>query len=73
MEFQNLWNTLLAGGIAACGWVARTIYAAVKALETDLANHKVEVAKTYATNNDMTRIEDKLDRILDKLDRKADK
>lgn len=73
MEFQPLWNTLLAAGLGACGWIARTIYAAVKALELDLAAHKVEVAKTYATNSDMTRIEDKLDRILDKLDRKADK
>lgn len=73
MEPHTLWNTLLTAGIAGMGWVLRTLYDALRSLETDLADHKVEVARTYAPNADLARLEDKIDRVLDKLERKADR
>lgn len=73
MEPHTLWNTLLTAGIATVGWVLRTLYDAVRSLEADLANHKVDVARTYAPNADLSRLEDKIDRVLDKLERKADR
>jgi len=73
VEPHTLWNVLLTTAIGAGGWVLKSIYSAIKSLETDLAGHKVEVAKTYAQNADLSRLEDKIDRVLDKLDRKADK
>lgn len=73
MDFQHVVNVVVGGAVAALGWFARTIFSAVKELERDLSSHKVEVAKTYATNSDLSRIDDKLDRILDKLNAKADR
>lgn len=73
MEPNTLWNTLLTAGVAGMGWVLRTLYDAIRSLENDLASHKVDVARTYAPNADLARLEDKIDRVLDKLDRKADK
>lgn len=73
MEFQALWNTLIPAAIAVGGWVMKSIYEAIKSLEGDLSEHKIESAKTYSTKTDIARIEDKLDRVLDKLDRKADR
>lgn len=73
MDFQPLWNTLLLSAIGVMGWILRAIYGAIRTLETDLATHKVDAAKTYSTKSDISRIEDKLDRVLDKLDRKADR
>ena len=73
MDFQHLWSTLLTAAIGIGGWVLKSIYAAIKSLETDLGNHKVEAAKTYSTKSDIQRIEDKLDKVLDRLERKADR
>ena len=73
MEPHTLWNTLLTAGVAGIGWILRALYEAIRSLEFDLASHKVEAAKTYAQNIDLSRLEDKIDRVLDKLDRKADK
>lgn len=73
MEPHTLWSTILTAGMAALGWIAKTFYSAIRELEANLASHKVDVARTYAPNADVARLEDKLDRILDKLDRKADK
>lgn len=67
MDAQTLINLGLSGAGMALGWFAKTIYNAVKDLESDLANHKVDVAKNYATNADLLRMEDKIDKIIDKL------
>ena len=69
MDPQTLWNLLLSGGMAALGWFARTQYDAVQAVKSDLADHKVVVARDYATNHDVASIDGKLDRMNDKLDR----
>lgn len=73
MEPQSIWNVLLSAGMAAGGWVLRTLYSAIRDLEKDLGAHKTSAALTYATNADMARIEDKLDRILERIERKADR
>lgn len=71
--FQTIFNLVVAVALPAIGWFAREIFDDVKMVKASLNEHKVEVAKTYATNSDMTRIEDKLDRILDKIERKQDR
>lgn len=73
MDGQALWSTLLSAALAVGGWFMKSIYEAIKTLDKDLSDHKVESAKTYSTKADIDRIEDKIDRVLDKLDRKADK
>lgn len=65
--WQPILNILGAGGLAALGWLGRTLYDSIRALEKDLAQHKHEVARDYVTNNELERIEDKLDRILERL------
>ena len=67
MDIQHLIDFILAAIMAAIGWASKTIYGAVKALEIDLAAHKVEVARDYATNADLQNIDKKLDRILERL------
>jgi hypothetical protein len=67
MDPQTLLNLTFGAALATLGWFARTVYAAIKSLEVDLSNHKVEVAKNYVTAGDLARIEDKLDRALDRL------
>lgn len=64
MDWQPVIN--LAGGAvcAVFGWVARTFYQDIRALEASIAQHKVEVAKGYATNEDVREINAKLDEIL---------
>lgn len=69
MDFQSLINAALAMAGGALGWFARTLYQAIRSLEVDFANHKVEVAKTHATKHDLGLIDSKLDRMNDKLDR----
>ncbi len=67
MDLQTAINLGLSGAGCALGWFAKTLYNAVKALESDLSAHKVEVARDYATNSDLLRMEAKIDKIVDKL------
>jgi hypothetical protein len=73
VDTQHVIDAILAAFVGVIGWVLRTLHGEHRELANDLTQHKVEVAKNYATNADLSRIEDKLDRILDKLDLKADK
>jgi hypothetical protein len=69
----------LVGGaiLAILGWFARTLWDAVKELQTDLHQLEVDLPTTYVTKDDfkevMARIEDMFERIYDKLDEKQDK
>lgn len=67
MDFQHLVDIALTAVTGFIGWVLRSIYDDVKALESDLNAHKVEVARDYATNADLQNIDKKLDRILERL------
>lgn len=73
MELQSLFNIGLGILCGLLGWLGRTLYDAVETLKQDFTEHRVEIAKTYATKSDLLRFEDKLDTILAKVDRKADK
>ena len=67
MDAQTILNALGAIALSALGWFARTIYTDVKEIGESLHAHKVEVARDYATNQDLQNIDKKLDRILERL------
>lgn len=62
--WQPLINTGLGAAAACLGWVMRTFYTDIRQLEAAMAAHKVEVARDYATNEDLRHINDKLDELL---------
>lgn len=64
MDWQSLFNFVGGAGLLAIGWAARTMYESIRELQRDLAEHKVEVARDYATNVDIQSINGKLDDIL---------
>ena len=53
MDWQPFINVGLGAISAVFGWVARTFYTDIRALESSIAAHKVEVARDYATNQDL--------------------
>ena len=67
MDLQTIVDFVLGVTSAALGWFAKTIYGAVKDLESDLASHRVEVAKDYAPKADLIRMEAKIDKLLDRM------
>jgi cobyric acid synthase len=64
MDFQPFINVGLSAAFAVLGWVARTFYTDIRALESAIAAHKVEVARDYATNEDISEIKRDLAEIL---------
>lgn len=77
MDLQMLFNFVGGAGLLVGGWFCRTVYDAVRQLERELAQHKIDVAKSYVTNEELRRIEKKIDdgfqRMYDALSDKADK
>ena len=73
MAPPNLYEFLLFIVVGGGGYFARQLLQDIKQLAAELAAHKVEVARNYATNSDLARIDQKLDKILDKLELKADR
>lgn len=88
MDWQSLFNFVAGAGLLAMGWFCNTVYSAVKTLEKDLADHRVEDARVFNTRDaahDMRNefavqvtamrndLTNGLQRIYDKLDGKADK
>ena len=77
MDWQQIIN--LCGGAVLCaiGWWCREIWDSVKSLKNSLQDLEVDLAKNYATKQDINarldKIDDVLERIFDKLDGKADK
>jgi|GEM_PF-6204172 len=71
MELQWLFNLGLSAVCGLMGWLGRTAYAAIDDLRValaaqarDIAAHRVEVARDYATNGDIATINAKLDELL---------
>ena len=64
MDWQPIINLGVAGAFAVIGWVSRTFYTDLRALGDALAHHRVEVARDYATNDDLRDINSKLDELL---------
>lgn len=73
MDFQTVFNLVVLVGLPTMGWAMRTIYEDVKRLSEKVNDHQLIVARDYATNSDLGKIDEKLDRILEKLERKADR
>jgi len=73
MDFQTVFNLVVLVGLPTLGWAMRTIYEDVKELSEKVNLHQLVVARDYATNSDLGKIDEKLDRILEKLERKADR
>jgi len=77
VDLQTVINVGAGGALAACGWFARQMWAAVSELRNDLAKLREELPKTYLTKNDFKdgihEIKTLLIAIDTKLDRKVDK
>ena len=64
MDWQPYINLAAGAVCAVIGWVLRTFYWDIRALGQSLADHKVEIARDYATNVDIRDINSKLDELL---------
>jgi len=73
MDFQTVFNLVVLVGLPTLGWAMRTLYDDVKELSSKVNEHQLIVARDYATNSDLGKIDAKLDRILEKIERKADR
>lgn len=77
MDFQNVVNTLVAGGLAAIGWFARVLWEAVKDVRKELSTLREQIPEKYVSKDDFREawreVRDLLRSINDKLDLKADK
>lgn len=73
MDFQTVFNLVVLVGLPALGWAMRTIYEDLRRLSDTVHEHKLEVAREYATNSDLGKIDAKLDRILEKMEHKVDR
>lgn len=77
-------GTAISLGAALTGWIFKMVFSSIKEVETNnnelarrLSDHKLHVAETFATKQDVRdgfdRVMLKLDKIDEKLDGKADK
>ena len=77
MDIQHIIDLGLGAGLAAMGWFARELWAAVKELKSDLSKLREDLPTTYVTKDDyredMREIKSMLNKIFDKLDGKQDK
>lgn len=77
MDWQSLFNFFGGAALLAVGWFCKTIYDAIKALEKDLSQHRIESAKTYVEKTAIERLEQRMEawfsRMYDKIDGKADR
>lgn len=84
MEFQDLFNTAMAGVLLLCGWFLRVMWDSLnklqeadRALAEKVGKIEVLVAGEYVKKEDFDRVIerlfDKLDHIELKIDQKADK
>jgi hypothetical protein len=64
MDYQTLFVALLSVSTAILGWFAREMWAAVKALETNLSNFKEKIANEYVRYD---RLKDAMEPIMDAL------
>ena len=72
-----IWQFILTGLTAIVGLFLKTAFSDLRRLEKGLADHKTEVAKDYATKNDLgensrqmmarfDRLEEKIDRLVER-------
>jgi|GEM_PF-3768913 len=68
-----LWNGLLTLVIGVTGWFVRDTITQHRRLREDHNAHKIEVAKEYATKEELIRVENGLKETLNRLEDKIDK
>lgn len=73
MDIQTLINVGATVMLMIVGGFVKRSQTRQDELEARLHDFQVQVARDYATNNDLSNIDRKLDRILERLDSKADK
>ena len=73
MDPQHFFNLVGGSALAALGWFARTLYAAIEKLKGDLNDHKIIVARDYVSNHDLDEIKTTLVRIEAAVHAKADR
>ncbi len=77
MDIQSLINFAMATAIGIAGWFARTLWEAIKELQTDLHNIEVHLPSTYVKQAEINarfdKLENMLEKVFDRLDQKQDK
>lgn len=77
MDAQSLINFAMATGLAIAGWFARTLWDAIKELQSDLHNVEVTLPHTYVKQAEINarfdKLENMLEKVFDRLDQKQDK
>ena len=69
MDVQTVVNIIVGVGVPLISWFGLRLQETSK----DLNEFKVTVAREYATNHDLAKIDAKLDRILERMDSKQDR
>ena len=68
-----VWNSLITLFLGIAGWFIRDAMVQARTIRGDHEAHRLEVARFYATKNDLIRVEDGLKSTLDRLEGKVDK
>lgn len=72
-ETKMVWQFLLTGLIGLVGWLMKSTIDDLRRVEKQLAEHKTDVAKSYATKIDMLentrQVMGRFDRLEEKIDR----
>lgn len=72
-----VWQGALTAVLGIMAWIFKSTMSDLRRIEKDLATHKTEVAKDYATKSDLTestrqllsrfdRLEEKIDRLVER-------
>jgi aspartate aminotransferase-like enzyme len=69
LDLQLAVNLIVGVAVPIIGWFGLRI----QEMGKDLNDFKVTVAREYATNHDLAKIDAKLDRILERMDSKQDR
>ncbi len=72
-ETKIVWQFVLTGLLGVVGWLMKSAIEDIRRVEKQLAEHKTEVAKSYATKIDMLentrQVMGRFDRLEEKIDR----
>ncbi len=72
-ETKLVWQLVLTGLLGIVGWVMKSAIEDIRRVEKQLADHKTDVAKSYATKIDMLentrQVMSRFDRLEEKIDR----
>jgi len=72
-----VWQVVLTAVLGFMAWIFKATLSDIRRIEKELASHKTEVAKDYATKSDLTestrqllsrfdRLEEKIDRLVER-------